>query len=39
LETHPDKLDPGASPEDKQASEAKFHEVRRTRFQGLHTFC
>ncbi|KAF7356879.1 Dnaj-like protein subfamily b member 8-like protein [Mycena venus] len=27
LEVHPDKLDPGASPEDKQASEAKFHEV------------
>ncbi|KAJ6581190.1 DnaJ domain-containing protein [Mycena capillaripes] len=27
LETHPDKLDPSASPEDKQASEAKFHEV------------
>ncbi|KAJ7113685.1 DnaJ-domain-containing protein [Mycena crocata] len=27
LETHPDKLEPSASPEDKQASEAKFHEV------------
>ncbi|KAJ7355598.1 DnaJ-domain-containing protein [Mycena albidolilacea] len=27
LETHPDKLEQGASPEDKQASEAKFHEV------------
>ncbi|KAF8196757.1 DnaJ domain-containing protein [Mycena galopus ATCC 62051] len=27
LETHPDKLELGASPEDKQASEAKFHEV------------
>ncbi|KAJ6485869.1 hypothetical protein C8R45DRAFT_285196 [Mycena sanguinolenta] len=28
LETHPDKLDPGASPDDKQASEARFHAVR-----------
>ncbi|KAJ6496759.1 DnaJ domain-containing protein [Mycena vulgaris] len=27
LETHPDKLEPAASPEEKQASEAKFHEV------------
>ncbi|KAJ7257954.1 DnaJ domain-containing protein [Mycena haematopus] len=27
LETHPDKLELGASPEDKQASEAKFHAV------------
>ncbi|KAJ7089704.1 DnaJ domain-containing protein [Mycena belliarum] len=27
LETHPDKLDPAASPEEKQASEARFHEV------------
>ncbi|KAJ7281909.1 hypothetical protein C8J57DRAFT_1057203 [Mycena rebaudengoi] len=29
LETHPDKLDPNASPEEKQAAEAKFHEARR----------
>jgi len=27
LETHPDKLEPSASPDEKQASEAKFHEV------------
>ncbi|KAJ7746843.1 DnaJ-domain-containing protein [Mycena maculata] len=27
LETHPDKLEPSASPEEKQASEAKFHEI------------
>ncbi|KAJ7493406.1 DnaJ-domain-containing protein [Mycena galericulata] len=27
LETHPDKLEPTASLEEKQASEAKFHEV------------
>ncbi|KAK7031404.1 Dnaj-like protein subfamily b member 8-like protein [Favolaschia claudopus] len=27
LETHPDKLDPSASPEDKQAAEARFHQV------------
>ncbi|KAJ7132146.1 DnaJ domain-containing protein [Mycena epipterygia] len=27
LETHPDKLEPSASPEEKQASEARFHEV------------
>ncbi|KAJ7173757.1 DnaJ domain-containing protein [Mycena filopes] len=27
LETHPDKLDPSASPEEKQASEAKFRQV------------
>ncbi|KAJ7460640.1 DnaJ domain-containing protein [Mycena latifolia] len=27
LETHPDKLDPAATPEEKQASEARFHEV------------
>lgn len=28
LETHPDKLDPGASSEEKQVAETRFHQVR-----------
>lgn len=35
LETHPDKLEPNASPEEKQASEARFHEVRGIEIAGL----
>ncbi|KAJ7623510.1 DnaJ-domain-containing protein [Roridomyces roridus] len=35
LETHPDKLEPTASIEEKQAAEAKFHEVYEA-FETLH---